>query len=160
MAVYFWWFLQFIEVFLSYFQHFCRRQPSIWVNNDHSFYELSKLWWVSVVYRLKLTFGDIIKQIHETHFFILVSEWRSEFDKFISDAAEGPNIGTRIISLITKKLRRHVKWCTHFRMSLNGLGAELPAEAQITNLQRIILSNKDIGWFQISVHNPFFVHML
>ena len=45
-------------------------------------------------------------------------------------------------------------------MGSRCLGTEKTAQAQIAQFDHAVSGDKDIGWFDISVHDPLVVHML
>ncbi len=127
------WLACIIQCFTSQMINLFRR-PSFWrINNNHVSDRLTELLGVSRRNWFIVAFCNVIKQVHQRHLFLLVSERRVQLAKLINDTPQWPHISIFVVTGVLNKLGRHVQWCAYFRIGFESLTTKASSQAQISN---------------------------
>lgn len=141
--------------------HLVDVEALVGVDLEHADDQTPELLAVLVRERRKLAFGNPLEQLVQVQvFFVRGPEGRPERAEFIGDAAHAPHVRLPVVAFALEHLGAHVERRSDSGESLEGLGAELSAEPQVSNFEVAVVVDEDVGGLEIPVHDAFAVHVL
>lgn len=127
--------------------------------------------WTEALNLRRLLFADLRDEILEARSGV----WRLASGKLKEHAAERPHVRVkRVDAIVSEQLRRHVvrRACLR-RLSValvNGLGSllgltlhevgQLLGQAEVAQLERVVLVHEHIGWLQVAIDNAVGVQVV
>ena len=86
-------------------------------------------------------------------------ERRPQGGELVQQTPEAPHVAAPVVGLALDHLGRHVVGRADFGVDGDGVGAELPAEAEVRHLAPAVRGDEDVRGFNVAVHDAALVHV-